>query len=101
VRQRAVIGIYGESGAVSRPVAQVFEQVMKTFPRSPPDRVLRLLADQDAISRHNPAEREINKVANPHIDVPLESAVALGRSHNVIRRQWDYRQRPRDTHPID
>jgi hypothetical protein len=78
--QGGVIGIHGEPAALLHPVAQILEEVMETFTGSPPDRVLTVLPDQDAVSRHNPAKRVINKVAYPHIDDALESAVALGRS---------------------
>ncbi|MGH3981863.1 MAG: hypothetical protein ACRDST_04005 [Pseudonocardiaceae bacterium] len=82
VGQGGVTGIHGEPATVVHvKIAQILEEVIEMFAGSPPDRVLKLLADQDAVIRHCPAEFEINKVAYPRIDgCPLESAVALGRS---------------------
>jgi hypothetical protein len=53
---------------VLHPVAQILEEVIETFTGSPPDRLLRVLPDQNAVSRRDPAGREIDKVAYPRID---------------------------------
>ena len=82
IGQDSVASVHGELAAltvVSTPVAPILEKVIETFARLPPDRVLRLLADQDAVSRRSPAEREINKIACPRIDDAPLNQTALPR----------------------
>jgi hypothetical protein len=65
---------------VLHPVAQILEEMMETLTGSPPDRLLRVLPDQDGVSRHDPARREIDKVAYLRIDVAPSTQPAVGLS---------------------
>ena len=61
--QGRVIGIHGKPAAVSHPVTQILDEVIETLTGSPPNRVLGVRPDHSVVSRHDPAECGINKVA--------------------------------------